>query len=266
MSRTKQGPLTGVGVLVTRPAHQSRPLEDLVRGLGGDPVPFPALEIEPVPEQATAAALARLGRFDFALFVSPNAAHVAMTRIIMGGGMPPGVSVAAVGPGTAAELKKSGVRDIITAEAGFDSEALLGLLSRETVAGKRVAIFRGQGGRELLGHTLRARGAEVEYVECYRRVKPRRDMEKLLPLWQRGELRASVATSSEIVMNLFDMAGEAGRPRLRQTPMFVPHPRVAGTAFRLGVHTLMIAGAGDEALAAALATWFGRLRPDRAGA
>jgi hypothetical protein len=42
--------------------------------------------------------------------------------------------------------------------------------------------------------------------------------------------------------------------------MFVSHPRVAATAFALGVHTVFVAGMGDEALASGLETWFARLR------
>jgi len=42
--------------------------------------------------------------------------------------------------------------------------------------------------------------------------------------------------------------------------MFVPHPRVAATAFSFGVHTVFVAGMGDEALASGLETWFARVR------
>lgn len=262
----RPGPLAGVGVLVTRPVHQAGKLADLVRNLGGEPVLFPALEIEPLAAAEVVAACSPLEQFDFAVFVSPNAARLAMAALSPSGGLPPKTRVAAVGPGTAAELKKSGVREIITADSGFDSEALLVKLPQEKICGKRVAIFRGQDGRALLGDRLRERGATVEYVECYRRVKPGRDMASLLPLWERGELRACVATSAEIVDNLFDMAGAAGRPSLCQTPFLVSHPRVAGAAFNRGVRTVFVAGAGDQALAAGLETWFARLRPIQSAA
>ncbi len=252
--------LAGIGVLVTRPEHQSQRLAELIRSLGGEPLLFPAMEIVAQPDAATAPALKRLAQFDLAIFTSPNAARLAMQRIAQAGGLPAGLRVAALGPGTAAELEKSGAREMITPEADFDSEALLDALSGLQFAGKSVVIIRGQGGRELLGESLRQRGAEVEYVECYRRARPGHDLAELMPLWQQGRLRACLATSSEIVINLFDMAGEACRPWLCQTPMFVSHPRVAATAFAFGVHTVFVAGMGDEALASGLETWFARLR------
>ena len=253
-------PLAGIGVLVTRPEHQAQRLAELIRGLGGEPLLFPAMEIVAQPDDATAPVLKRLPQFDLAVFTSPNAARLAMQRIARAGGLPAGLRMAALGPGTAAELKKFGVREMITPQADFDSEALLDALSELKFAGKSVVIFRGQGGRELLGESLRQRGAEVEYVECYRRARPRHDLVELMPLWQQGRLLACLATSSEIVINLFDMAGAACRPWLCQTPMFVSHPRVAATAFALGVRTVFVAGTGDEALASGLETWFAKLR------
>lgn len=260
-------PLAGIGVLVTRPEHQSGNLAERIRRLGGNPVLFPALAIEALPQVALDAG--RLARFDYAIFVSPNAARIAMALIRGAGGLPPGVQVAAIGPSTAAELEKSGLkndgpRTIITGPEGFDSEALLESLPAEQVSGKRIVIFRGMGGREFLGESLRLRGADVEYVACYRRMRPDGDMQALLPRWQQGFIGASIATSAEIVENLFEMAGEAGRGFLCGAPMFVPHPRVAAAAFQRGAQALVVAGAGDEALVAGLETWFGRLRPQYA--
>ena len=253
--------LAGAGILVTRPAEQSGPLARLIRNAGGEPILFPALEIEPLGESAIASVLTGLPHFDLVVFVSPNAARVAMPDIVKNGGLPAQAKVAAVGPGTAAELKKSGVRNIISPQQGFDSEALIGELSAMPLGGGRVLIVRGQGGREFLGEALRSRGSAVEYLECYRRVRPDRDMRELLLQWGRDNMNACLATSSNIVENLFEMAGAAGRSRLCSMPFFVPHPRVAATAFSRGVQCVFVAGIGDEALVAGVQTWFARLRP-----
>ncbi len=256
--------LAGVEILVTRPAKQSVQLARLIRDAGGEPILFPALEIEPLEEAAIAPVLDHLPLFNLLIFVSPNAARVAMPRIAKRGGVPAHAKVAAVGPGTAAELKKSGVRDIISPREGFDSEALFAELSIMPLGDSRVLIVRGQGGREFLDENLRSRGATVEYLECYRRVKPDRDMRELMSHSGREGMQACLATSSNIVENLFEMAGEAGRSWLCGMPFFVPHPRVAATAFSRGVRRVFVAGNGDEALLAGAQTWFARLRPPRA--
>jgi uroporphyrinogen-III synthase len=253
--------LTGVEILVTRPAEQSVQLARLIRDAGGEAVLFPALEIEPLAETAIAPALDNLPQFDLVVFVSSNAARVGMPYILRKGGLPARAKVAAVGPGTAAELKKSGVRNIISPRAGFDSEALIGELSTMPLGGTRILIVRGRGGREFLGETLGSRGAAVDYLECYRRVKPDRDMRELLSRPGRDGVKACVATSANIVENLFEMAGAAGRAWLCSMLFIVPHPRVAATAFTRGVRTVFVAGNGDEALVAGAQTWFARLLP-----
>ena len=105
---------------------------------------------------------------------------------------------------------------------------------------------------------LGARGAAVEYFECYRRVKPARNTSELVSWLDRDAIKACLATSSNIVENLFEMAGIAGRSRLCAVPFFVPHPRVAATAFSQGVQCVFVAGSGDEALVTGMQTWFAR--------
>ena len=83
-------PLSGIGVLVTRPEHQSQRLADLILGLGGEPLLFPAMEIVAQPDAATAPVLKRLAQFDLAVFTSSNAARLAMQRIANAGGLPAG--------------------------------------------------------------------------------------------------------------------------------------------------------------------------------
>ena len=76
---------------------------------------------------------------------------------------------------------------------------------------ERVVIFRGDGGRELLGDVLSQRGAQIEYAECCRRQKPQADNGKLLYLWARNELHAITVTSSEVLHNLYDLVGKLGQ-------------------------------------------------------
>ena len=50
-----------------------------------------------------------------------------------------------------------------------NSEGLLALMPLQNVAGKRIAIIRGDSGRDLLRDALIQRGAEVKYLEVYRK-------------------------------------------------------------------------------------------------
>src|SRR5690606_16987689 len=104
--------------------------------------------------------------------------------------------------------------------------------------------------------TLRARGALVEYAECYRRARPPGDAAPLIEHARRGELHAITVTSSEGLRNLAAMLGEAGRDVLRETPLFVPHPRIGEAAQALDVRTVVVTGPGDAGLAAGLTAYF----------
>ena len=250
------GTLNGAGILVTRPAAQAGPLAQMVRDAGGKPVLFPGLDVEAIAMDSALPGAS--GHFDLAIFVSPNAVRFGVPLIEASGGFGRFKRLAAIGPGTTAELKKHGVHDVISPQSGHDSEALIAALSGMQLT--RALIVRGEGGRELLRDTLRERGATVEYLECYRRTRPAGDMHALTAR-AREAVTACVATSSSIVANLFEMAGEDGRPWLRSLVFFVPHPRVAATAYGCGAGTVFVTGNGDEALLSGMATWFSRLRP-----
>ncbi len=184
MPVTGAGPLANRGIVVTRPAHQAAPFAELIRAAGGRAILFPVIEIAAIDDtRALHELIDRLDRFDRAIFVSPNAVYQAMTLIKARRALPAQLTYAAVGRASVRELGKFGVTGVV-APARFDSEALLALPQFADVAGQRVVIFRGVGGRDLLGEALAARGARVEYAECYRRVRPRADPSPLLEAWQ----------------------------------------------------------------------------------
>ncbi len=252
--------LAGRRVVVTRPSGQAAHMAALIRAAGGEPVLFPALEILDVQDlQPVLALIGRLDRFDLAIFISSNAVDKALALVRARRGWPAGLRVATVGRGSARALQRHGFAEVIAPSERFDSEALLDLPELKALAGKRVVIFRGDGGRELLGDTLAARGAVVEYAECYRRARPDADPAPLLALCQRRELAAFTVTSSEGLANLRDLLGDAGRECLAGTPLFVPHERIAAAARSLGVRTVVLTGPGDEGLVAGLAAFFAKV-------
>jgi uroporphyrinogen-III synthase len=252
--------LAGRRVVVTRPAGQAAHMAALIRAAGGEPVLFPVLEILDAQDlQPVLALIERLDSFDLAIFVSANAVDKALALVRARRAWPSGLRVATVGRGSERALERHGLAAVIAPRARFDSEALLDLPELKDVAGRRVAIFRGDGGRELLGDTLAARGATVEYGECYRRGRPNADPAPLLALWERHQLDAFTVTSSEGLANLRDMLGASGRQCLQQTPLFAPHERIAAAARALGVQTVVLTGPGDEGLVAGLAAFFAKV-------
>jgi uroporphyrinogen-III synthase len=246
-------PLAGRGIVVTRPAQQSGPLAERISAAGGHPILFPVLEIIDTPDlQPLIDVSARLEDYQLAVFISPNAVVRTMSQVLPRRIWPARLRVAAIGKGSVRELERFGVTGVIAPARYFDSEHLLELPELQTVAGQRVVIFRGDGGRELLGDTLAARGARVDYIECYRRARPDADAAPLLQAWAGNALHAVTITSSEGMRNLFAMVGQSGQLRLQQTPVFAPHPRIAAVARELGCNAVIDTAPGDDGLMDAL--------------
>ena len=238
---------SGQKILVTRPIDQAAHLAKAIKEAGGVPLLFPLLQIEPAEDQkALHDQIARLVDFDLVIFVSPNAVHYGMDAMRGRlGNMPQSIRVATVGMGSARALHEMGVEKVLVPPVRHDSEGLLEELHQ--VAGLRVMILRGDGGRELLGDELKARGAEVEYATCYRRSKaPLAGLEKLHP-------DALTVTSSEALLHLWQNAPV----RFHDIPLFVQHPRIAALARSQGWARVYLADAGDRGLLLGLWEWAG---------
>ena len=249
------GPLAGKTIVVTRPRAQAGPLAAAIAAQGGQPLIFPLLEIGPAADlQPLADAVARLTDYSLAVFISPNAVDYALPAILARGPWPPGLLPAAVGQGTVKALAAHGIAGCVAPRERFDSEALLALpeMATERVVGLRIAIFRGDGGRELLAETLRARGAEVDCISCYRRSGPADGVATLLVAWRAGQLDALTVSSSEGLRYLVDLLDAEGRGHLQKTPVFVPHARIAENARALGLSNIILTDAADAGIVAGL--------------
>jgi len=262
--------LRGLGVLVTRPAAQAAALMKSLQAAGATPYFFPVIDIEPLTDQSALRALTdRLGNFHYAFFVSANAVVQALT-VIPRAHWPVNLQTVTVGPGSARVLHDAGFANVMLPTEQFDSEGVLALpaFAREHIAGKRVLILRGEGGRELFAEGLRARDAEVHSIACYRRVPARVDGREgtLTPLQVTellgaDELNALTFTSSEGVRNfvaMFDAAGLSAHDVLASLPSFAPHPRIVAQLHALGAAKACLTAVGDAGVLTGLREYFVR--------
>lgn len=248
--------LAGKGILVTRPREQAEPLLARLQAVGARAIAFPAIEIAPPLDRARLDGLIdRLADFDWVIFISPTA----VSRFYAALGeraLPTVLRIAAVGEASARALQRRGVDGVVFPEDNADSEALLALPAMQAVQGQKILIVRGEGGREVLAETLRARSAQVEYAECYRRLRPAADGGPILAEFRRGGIDAITATSGEGVSNLFALLGPEGEGFLCDMPWFVPHVRIAAAARVLGAQRVAVSAPGDEGLLTTLEEWF----------
>lgn len=248
----------GPGVLVTRPAGQARALGDALRAAGFTPLCLPTLSIEPIDPAAALAALRAALPCDLAIFISANAVQHALPVIAAADGLPAGCRrVAAVGPASARALQAAGFSNVLMPAARFDSEGLLALPQLQHVAGRRVMIFRGHGGRTLLADTLAARGADVRAVACYRRVAAG-DPAQLTAWLKQGAIAALTAASRASLDSLLELAGPAAA-QLKTLPLVVLSAALADYARHAGFSGPLMSAieASDAGLVAAVRVLLG---------
>lgn len=237
-------------IVITRPIGQAAKLNKLVRAAGGEVISFPLIEIAPLSDYQTFEnTISHLNAYDWAIFISSNAVQNAMP-LVSKLKLPSNLKFAAIGPSTAAELTKFGVKNTLIPKGRFDSESLLAMPDMQAVNNQKVMIFRGIGGREMLADTLKSRGAEVSFAECYQRINPQQDLSQLMTFASTQSLDAIVVTSSEAMRNLLAMANH--QAWLKNVKLCVNHARIAEEPMQLGLNVHIAGAPGDEAMLACL--------------
>jgi uroporphyrinogen III methyltransferase/synthase len=200
-------PLHGRRVAVTRARAQASGLAARLRSLGAEVAEVPAIRIEPRPvDGEIARAIGEIGEYALVCLTSPNGAEL-LLGALAGRGRDAralaGATVAAIGPGTAAELARGGVRADVVPERSI-AEALVESLEAVEVEGRRVLVARAAEARDVLPEALEARGAKVDVLALYDTVAEKLDDER------RAALAAAdyvTFTSSSTVRFLLEAAG-----------------------------------------------------------
>ncbi|MDQ7990250.1 MAG: uroporphyrinogen-III synthase [Candidatus Dactylopiibacterium sp.] len=240
-------PLAGCRIVSTRPAAQAASLHAALTALGAEVIAFPVIAIE-ATDPAPLAAL-DLSRYALAFFVSANAVDQALA-VRPRAHWPAALRVATVGPGSARALTEAGFDEVVAPASGFDSEAVLALpeFAANAVAGRRVLVLRGEGGRELLAETLEQRGAQVDQIGCYRRLPAPLDAASLVARFDAEGLDALIFTASEGVRFFLTILGQDGPRLLRDCTTLAPHPRIAACLREAGARRVKLTGPGDAGL------------------
>jgi uroporphyrinogen-III synthase len=241
--------LNGAHILVTRPSHQAENLSRLIDERGGVAVRFPTLAIVALDDSCTIQnTLAHLDRYQWLVFISANA--VTMHGYYSDGGKIDrfkSVRIAAIGKATAQALALAGLPVDLVPESGYNSEALLAMPQMQLMKGQSCLIVRGEGGREELATTLRNRGANVEYLDVYKRIIPRVDSSQLSLLLVQDKLDVITVTSGEALQNLLIMLEEKYHQRLFEVPLVVVSNRIRQMAADMGFKRIAVASSPSDA-------------------
>ena len=252
--------LTGIGIAITRPVDQAKKLAALITQHGGTSILFPLIEITPLNDYSQFdAVISAIKSYDWAIFISSNAVQNSMPRLLnIGIALNENLQTlkfAAIGPVTAKELNAFGVNNVLIPQGHFDSESLLLLAEMQNVKNKKILIVRGIGGRDVLAESLKARGAQVDFAECYQRINPQTNCDLLAQLFNEKKLHGIVVTSSEAMRHLLDLAG--GAEWLKQVSIFVNHARIAELPLQLGLKVTVANAVGDTAMLHTLIKYLG---------
>ncbi len=231
-------PLSGRRIAITRARDQASVLREELAAMGAEVIEIPTIEIRPPDSwEPLNAAISKLDKFDYLLVTSANGVRNFLARLAACGrdvGDLRGLTIGAIGPATAAEFSRAGVKvDLLPRE--YVAEGLLAALGDRDLRGKAFLIPRARVARDVVPRVLEERGARVEVVEAYQTVAPEISPQELTLLLTPPP-DAITFTSSSTAINFAKLVGE-GRlvETLRGTAIASIGPVTSGTLGKLGL-------------------------------
>jgi uroporphyrinogen-III synthase len=235
-------------VLVTRPDPAGSELCKKIDDEGYKSIHLPTIEFA-FPKDAAhmKKAIALLGEQDWIIFISPQAVMACVPLILDAWPvLPRHIQFAGIGKGTSMALAAAGYKAIFPKDE-WTAEALLNMPAFQDVAGKKIAIVRGEGGREILEEGLIARRALTTSIIVYRRVMPDIDMTNCIELLKEKQIGIVASTSYTGVEHLKTMVGDSAWPYLQKVPLIVVSERIRTLAHELGFQSIFLANNASHA-------------------
>lgn len=234
-------PLFGKKIIVTRAREQASDFVELLNLYGAEPIEFPTIQvIPPASWEDLDRSIDGIREFDWIIFTSVNGVRFFFERLSKKGDLRLlyGISVCAIGPQTAIELKRFGLNpDLIPNE--YRAEAIIKEMGKEDITGKKILLPRAEKAREILPEELSRMGAKVKVVTTYKTIKPKNNLDMVKGLLKNREISVITFTSSSTVKNFFEMfkGGEEIKELIDGTAIACIGPITAKTAEDLGIRT-----------------------------
>jgi uroporphyrinogen-III synthase len=183
--------LRGVRIAVTRAGERGGPLAEALRRAGATVYEIPLTRIETLDLVPLQAAVARLADYDWVLLTSVNAVeHLA--RAVRDRGAEAAMAtrrLAVVGTATAQACEAHEWRTPTVQPEKMQAEGMLDLMAeRPDIDRSRMLYPAAAGARDVLPEGLRALGATVDVVACYRSAPDPDGQARLRALAAAGEI------------------------------------------------------------------------------
>jgi len=242
-------------ILVTRPSPEGQHLVERLRLTGRQAWHLPLIDFLPgrqLPECSSYLATCNSG--DLVISVSARALNfIGPFLQAANKSWPANVHYLAIGKSSALALHHYCQHVVEFPETSL-SEHLLDLPLLDNITGKNCVILRGNNGREHLGETLRSRGANVTYFECYQRVALNYHGAEQAFRWRQKGISTIIVTSGEMLNLLYELIPALDRNEwLLHCRLVVVSKRLATLATEFGWRDIIVAdGADNDALLRAL--------------
>ena len=226
--------LRGVRIAVTRAGERGGPLAAALRRVGATVHEIPLTRIETLDLAPLHAAVGRLADYDWILLTSVNAVeHLA--RVVNERGVDAAMAtrrLAVVGTATAQACDAQGWRAPTVQPEKMQAEGMLDLMAeRSDIEGARMLYPSAAGARDVLPEGLRALGATVDVVPCYRSGADPDGQATVRQLVAAGELDLVTVAAPSAVDSLLDALPPEHASRLPVAaigPVTARAARVAG--------------------------------------
>ena len=223
-------PLAGTNILVTRPKEQAIAIRKMLVELGAEINLMPMIEVVSAIDEICDEKV--ILEQDMLIFVS----RIAVTHFKAGimFKMPSRTLLVAIGSATARCMEEKGLRVDMIGPTPAGSESLLALPEMQAVVGLKIMIIRGESGRELLADTLKLRGANIRYLEVYKRCLPNYEAEEITRACMADTIIVTSVTGLENLCHLISIH------MIKHKLLIVVSERIKQVAIKLGFQHIAV--------------------------